>query len=272
MDGRGDGVVLAEDAVMNGVLAVSEPGGRGGGAAVAAGERSVEAEALSADDRFDPLYMRMALQEGRRAMEERAEVPVGCLLVHRRSRGIVGRGANRCNELRNATKHAELVSVEDAQRRYPDGVELTRLLGECDAYVTCEPCIMCTAALMRHGLGGCVYFGCRSERFGGCGTVLSVYNGNCGMPRGARPLRVSGGHFAQEAVELLRQFYEMENIFAPLEKRKVKRQRPRITAVRDGPTVDADGPRWEADDDDSPAGRPPPLHNGHCNGATTQHR
>lgn len=242
-------------------------------------------------DGYQERFMRAALEEGVRAMRERAEVPVGCVLVHRPTQRVVGRGANRCNELRNATKHAELVSLEDAYRHLPvrrrrrrecayrhdgndgngaedgddgdddccgggsDGSDdgdddgacedehsqqcdaaslhdgatpppaLTALLTETDVYVTCEPCIMCTAALITYGVGGCVFFGCRNERFGGCGTVLDVYDGSCGLPAARSPLRVSGGHRADEAVALLQRFYEMENMLAPAGKRKVKRRR-----------------------------------------------
>jgi tRNA-specific adenosine deaminase 2 len=175
------------------------------------------------DTTFNPKFMLIALEIGKRAMERHAEVPVGCLLVQRYSGEIIGYGANRCNELRNATKHAELVGLADVLHRYPHMERREALLAKSDVYVTCEPCIMCTAALIAHGVGGYVYFGCRNERFGGCGTVLRVHDGSCGLPSNRKPLRVSGGHFAQESIALLHRFYEMENMFAPEEKRKVKR-------------------------------------------------
>lgn len=41
-------------------------------------------------------------------------------------------------------------------------------------YVTCEPCIMCAAALGKLNIKK-VYFGCSNERFGGTGSVLNVH-------------------------------------------------------------------------------------------------
>jgi tRNA(Arg) A34 adenosine deaminase TadA len=58
----------------------------------------------------------------------------------------------------------------------------------CELYVTCEPCIMCAAALALLRLRR-VVFGCANERFGGCGSVLSVHAdgvapcGGCAPPR-----------------------------------------------------------------------------------------
>jgi tRNA-specific adenosine deaminase 2 len=190
------------------------------------------------DDHYDPRYMMMALHIGKQAMAQHAEVPVGCLLVQRYTGSIIGRGANRCNELRNATKHAELVSLADVASRYPDSETRDAILVKCDVYVTCEPCIMCTAALITNGIGGTIYFGCRNERFGGCGTVLCVHDGSCGLPTGRKPLRVSGGHFARESIALLHRFYEMENMFAPEEKRKVKRSRMKEQAHSQSPCQD----------------------------------
>lgn len=46
-------------------------------------------------------------------------------------------------------------------------------------YVTCEPCIMCAAALREVKIK-MVVFGCSNDRFGGCGSVLSVHNGRYG--------------------------------------------------------------------------------------------
>lgn len=41
-------------------------------------------------------------------------------------------------------------------------------------FVTVEPCIMCAAALSQLGIKRCVY-GCNNEKFGGCGSILSLY-------------------------------------------------------------------------------------------------
>lgn len=41
-------------------------------------------------------------------------------------------------------------------------------------YVTCEPCIMCAGALSLVKIRR-VYFGCRNDRFGGCGSILGVH-------------------------------------------------------------------------------------------------
>ena len=115
---------------------------------------------------------------------------------------------------------------------------LTLLLRSAELYVTCEPCIMCAAALSLVRLRR-VVFGCANDRFGGCGSVLAVHEqgvvacGRCVLrsgrpllcakvesshalptraasreaPGAATPLLVRGGLHAQEAVELLRAFY-----------------------------------------------------------------
>lgn len=48
-------------------------------------------------------------------------------------------------------------------------------------FVTCEPCIMCAAALRDVEIKG-VVFGCKNDRFGGCGSVLSVHSGRYALP------------------------------------------------------------------------------------------
>lgn len=41
-------------------------------------------------------------------------------------------------------------------------------------YVTIEPCIMCASALSQIGIHRAV-FGASNDRFGGCGSVLSLH-------------------------------------------------------------------------------------------------
>jgi len=83
----------------------------------------------------------------------------------------------------------------------------------CKLYVTCEPCIQCAAALKSVGIQHVVY-GCRNERFGGCGSILSVWEGTC-----------TPGILNNEAIALLQFFYKQENLQAPEEKRRRKLSR-----------------------------------------------
>ena len=113
--------------------------------------------------------MRLALAEGRRALGER-EVPVGCVLVS--GGAVLAAGANRTNAEMNATRHAELVAADVVLRRLGRAEGAAALAG-CELFVTVEPCIMCASALQQLGVRR-VVFGCRNDRFGGCGTVLDA--------------------------------------------------------------------------------------------------
>ena len=42
-----------------------------------------------------------------------------------------------------------------------------------ELYVSCEPCIMCAAALSQLGLTD-IYYGCANDKFGGCGSIVDL--------------------------------------------------------------------------------------------------
>ena len=48
------------------------------------------------------------------------------------------------------------------------------LFQDSTLYVTIEPCIMCASAISHIGIKRAV-FGASNERFGGCGSVLSLH-------------------------------------------------------------------------------------------------
>ena len=114
-------------------------------------------------------HMGEALREAEVALAA-SEVPVGCVYVHP-ERGVVMRGHNRTVASCNNTRHAEL---EAADRFLLGGGELCAL-AESTLYVTVEPCIMCAFGLRQLGVRR-VVFGCRNDKFGGCGSVLSVHD------------------------------------------------------------------------------------------------
>lgn len=151
-----------------------------------------------------------------------AEVPIGCVIYDPTNSKIISWGRNRTNEDKNGTKHAELVALERLHREI--GLEASKNLkwSEFELYVTVEPCVMCAAALRHLGIGR-VYYGCGNERFGGCGSVLSVHNGPY-LPETIPKLECHVvKELRSECIMLLRRFYVRENERAPNPKKKAKR-------------------------------------------------
>ncbi|KAJ7477225.1 cytidine deaminase-like protein [Mycena galericulata] len=158
------------------------------------------------------------------AMAEEAlaagEVPVGCVFV--RGQNIIAKARNRTNQLRNATRHAELEAIDEILSDpilTPPGSG-TYPLSDTTLYVTVEPCIMCASALRQMGIKE-VFYGCANDRFGGCGGVVSV-NDKIEHPSHP-PYRATGGYSREAAILILRRFYVTENSNAPAPKSKANR-------------------------------------------------
>ncbi|KAM4528962.1 tRNA-specific adenosine deaminase 2 isoform 3-T4 [Fundulus diaphanus] len=138
--------------------------------------RKAECEAsFSTTDEEMNKWMSRAFEMAKDALEN-GEVPVGCLMVHRDQ--VVGKGRNEVNETKNATRHAEMVALDqvlDWCRHH--NLDVRSVCERTVLYVTVEPCIMCAAALRLMNIPLVVY-GCRNERFGGCGSVLDVSSAN----------------------------------------------------------------------------------------------
>ena len=90
--------------------------------------------------RDDIFYMREALREARRALEE-GEIPIGAVVVSPRG-DIIGRGHNLTETLRDVTAHAEMQALTAASDALGG-----KYLTDCTLYVTVEPCVMCAGAL-----------------------------------------------------------------------------------------------------------------------------
>jgi tRNA(Arg) A34 adenosine deaminase TadA len=84
--------------------------------------------------------MQIALEEAE-AAAVRGEVPVGAVLVSNEGK-ILARYGNRTEEFKDPTAHAEMLVIREAAR-----LRNSPRLGDCDLYVTLEPCAMCAAAI-----------------------------------------------------------------------------------------------------------------------------
>ena len=137
-----------------------------------AGERDPGNEVENLFKDFIFIFCFAFLLKAKEALEK-GEVPVGCIMVYRHQ--VIGTGRNEVNETKNATRHAELVAVDQVKLWCKEQCRCFEdVLGECCLYVTVEPCIMCSAALRYLSIPK-VVFGCANERFGGCGSILNIH-------------------------------------------------------------------------------------------------
>lgn len=155
---------------------------------------------------------------------EAGEVPVGCVFVYEDQ--MIGQGRNRTNELKNATRHAEIEAIDQVLEWYRSNADrlpgdLSSLWPSIDLYVTVEPCVMC-ARMLRNLALRAVYYGARNDRFGGCGSVLSIHDSPAiaDSALNVRNERLNGNR----AIFLLQSFYCGRNPNAPVPRVKDKRR------------------------------------------------
>lgn len=94
--------------------------------------------------------MREALREAIKAYFE-FEVPVGCVIV--KDGRIIAKAHNMDKSLPDVTAHAEIAALRDASKNLG-----TNVLEECEMYVSLEPCLMCSGAILNSRIG-MVYIG-----------------------------------------------------------------------------------------------------------------
>src|SRR6516162_2785370 len=99
----------------------------------------------------DDYFMGEALRQAAKAYEK-DEVPVGAVIV--RDGKIIARAYNQVEVLNDATAHAEMLALTQAESAIGDW-----RLTDCDLYVTKEPCPMCAGAIVHVRLRR-VIFGC----------------------------------------------------------------------------------------------------------------
>ena len=139
-------------------------------------------------------YMRAALEQARAAGAV-DEVPVGAVVVC--AGEIVGRGFNQPIGRHDPTTHAEIMALRDAAARLGN----YRLPG-CELYVTLEPCVMCSGAIM-HARIARVVFGARDPKTGVAGSVLDLF----AEPRLNHHATIEGGVLADECGRMLSSFF-----------------------------------------------------------------
>lgn len=142
----------------------------------------------------DASFMRDALRLAKKAYDAE-EVPVGAVVV--RSGRIIGRAYNQVEMLKDATAHAEMLALTQAEAAVGDW----RLV-DCDLYVTKEPCPMCAGALVHVRIRR-VIFGCADVRAGAAGSVINLLQ----MPALNHRCEIVSGVLQEECAAILQDFF-----------------------------------------------------------------
>jgi len=152
---------------------------------------------LSIDKRIDESFMREALRLAEKARAT-GEVPVGAVVV--RAGKIIGRAYNQVELLKDATAHAEMLALTQAEA----GVGDWRLV-DCDLYVTKEPCPMCAGALVHVRIRRLI-FGCPDPRGGAAGSIVNLLQ----LPGLNHRCEITPGVLQNECAAILQDFFRQK--------------------------------------------------------------
>jgi tRNA(adenine34) deaminase len=145
--------------------------------------------------RSDEFYMHRALEQAREGLAA-GEVPVGAVVVEAGGE-VVGAGFNAPVSCHDPSAHAEIRALRAAGKRLGN----YRLDG-CTLYVTLEPCLMCTGAIIQARLARVVY-GAAEPRTGMVESKANLIT----QPWHNHRVEVEGGVLAARASRLLKAFF-----------------------------------------------------------------
>jgi tRNA(adenine34) deaminase len=145
----------------------------------------------------DDYFMGEALRQAARALAA-DEVPVGAVIV--RGGRIVARAFNQVETLKDATAHAEMLALTQAEAAAGDW-----RLTDCTLYVTKEPCPMCAGAIVHTRLAR-VVFGAPDPKGGAAGSALNLLQ----FPTLNHRCEITGGVRLAECRALLKNFFAVQ--------------------------------------------------------------
>lgn len=141
------------------------------------------------------IYMAEAIKEAHKA-ESLGEVPIGAVVV--KDDEIIARAHNLRETSQNPVTHAELLVIQEAAK-----VLGSFRLEKCTLYVTLEPCVMCSGAIIMSRVPQVVY-GAPDPKGGTVDSLMHLLD----EPRFNHRANVISGIMAEECAALLRNFFK----------------------------------------------------------------
>ena len=143
------------------------------------------------------VFMKLAIELAKNAFEK-DEVPVGAVIVERKTSNVIAGFSNQMRQNSIAIEHAEVLTIQQAMKVLKN----ERLVG-CDMYVSLEPCPMCAHAISIARLDR-LFYAASDPKSGGVEHGPRIYeSSSCHH----KP-EVFVGMLASESSELLRNFFQ----------------------------------------------------------------
>ncbi|ABP34630.1 tRNA adenosine(34) deaminase TadA [Polynucleobacter asymbioticus] len=144
---------------------------------------------------LDQQFMQQAIEQAKLAALA-GEVPVGAVVV--RDGKVISSAFNKPISTHDPSAHAEMLALRAAAQ----SEENYRLPGTT-LYVTLEPCVMCSGAMLHARLDRVVY-GAADPKTGAAGSVFDVFSSK----QINHQTSVEGGVMGEECGQLLRNFFK----------------------------------------------------------------
>ncbi len=146
-------------------------------------------------DPQDLHFMQLALEQAHAAAQA-GEVPVGAVVV--KEGQVIAEGRNSPVTNNDPTAHAEVNAMRAAAKALGN-----YRLDDCTLYVTLEPCVMCSGALL-HARFKRVVFGATEPKTGAVTSVVQLLDN----PQLNHQIQWHGGVLANECASVLQDFFE----------------------------------------------------------------
>ena len=142
----------------------------------------------------DEYYIKEALKEAKKAYLI-DEIPVGCVIVYNDK--IIARAYNKREKNRQAADHAEIMALKAPSKKLGSW-----RLDDCKMYITLEPCIMCSGAIIQSRIKEVIY-GAYDYRFGCHKSITNVFD-----LKFNHNVNIKGGVLEKECSDIIKKFFQ----------------------------------------------------------------